>query len=351
MEDLVGTYSGARVLVTGHTGFKGAWLCEWLTLLGAKVTGFSRDIPTQPSAFEQLQLADRVTDLRGDVRDLPTLKNLVKSIAPDFVFHLAAQPIVLKSYQDPIETIETNILGTAHILEALRHLEAPCAALIVTSDKCYRNAETDTGYQEEDALGGRDPYSASKACAEILTAAWRSSFFQGHPVRLASARAGNVIGGGDWAPDRLVPDAVRALRDGRPIPVRNPNSVRPWQHVLESLSGYLTLAARLSQGVPGSADAFNFGPLADSHRPVKDLLEVLLQDWPGTWVDTSDAQAPHEAAKLNLDVAKSRRVLQWQPRWNFATAVHKTIEWYRASLDSPKLMSEFTRGQIRSYLA
>jgi len=351
MENLVNTFSGCKVLVTGHTGFKGSWLCEWLTLLGADVTGFSSGVPTNPSAFEQLCLANRVTNLRGDLRDSAAVERAVNSASPDFVFHLAAQAVVRSGYKRPMETLETNILGTVHLLQALRALEKPCAVIVVTSDKCYENMERDIGYREGDPLGGRDPYSASKACAEILTAAWRSSFFQGHPVRIASARAGNVIGGGDWATDRLLPDAVRALAVGLPVPIRNPHSVRPWQHVLDSLGGYLLLASKLSAGTPGLDVPFNFGPTPDSHRSVRDLIEIFLKYWPGSWTDASDPDAPNEAGKLCLNIDRAKGILGWTPRWDFETALQKCADWYRASLVAPDSMQELTRDQIRAYTA
>lgn len=350
MEDLVNTYKGRRVLVTGHTGFKGSWLCECLMLLGAEVTGFSFDVPTQPSGFDQMALAGRIRDLRGDLRDKDAVREAVTSTAPDFVFHLAAQSVVRGGYKHPVETLETNIFGTVNVLEALRSHDKECAVVIVSSDKCYQYLEVDAGYRETDALGGRDPYSASKACTEIVTGAWRSSFFANHPVRIASARAGNVIGGGDWAADRLVPDAVRAVAAGQPIPIRNFHSVRPWQHVLECLGGYLVLGARLKDGTPGAAGPFNFGPRPESHRQVIELIETFLKFWPGSWVDASDPKAPYEAGKLYLDIGQAWRVLKWQPRWSFETALQKTAEWYRASLEAPQTIPELTRSQIKSYL-
>ncbi len=351
MEDLVGAYAGRRILVTGHTGFKGSWLCEWLLLLGAEITGFSLDLPTHPSIFDQLGLTHRISDLRGDVRDSAAVSRAVDIASPDYVFHLAAQPLVRASYDQPVTTLQTNVLGTVHLLEALRPLRKPCAAIIISSDKCYENRENDTGYREDDSLGGRDPYSASKACAEILTAAWRQSFFAGHPVRIASARAGNVIGGGDWAADRLVPDAIRALSVNRPIPVRNLHSIRPWQHVLEPLGGYLLLAAKIAADTPDLTGPLNFGPPLESHRPARDVIETLLKYWPGSWTDASTENAPHEAGKLFLNIDKVGRSLGWTPRWNFEIAVEKTVEWYREAIDTPSAIPELTRRQIASYLS
>ena len=245
-----GLYAGKRVLVTGHTGFKGSWLCEWLLGLGAKVTGYSLSPPTQPALFEQLGLAGRLRHIIGDIRDLPGLSRALRKARPDFVFHLAAQPLVRDSYANPVETFAVNLMGTVHVLEALRSVRHPCAAVFITTDKCYENREWAYGYREDDPLGGSDPYSASKGAAELAISSYRRSFFGSHPVRIASARAGNVIGGGDWAVDRIVPDCMRALEKGKPIPVRNPKATRPWQHVLEPLSGYLWLGACLA----GSAE-------------------------------------------------------------------------------------------------
>lgn len=353
------SFRSRRVLVTGHTGFKGAWLCEWLLQLGSRVTGFS--LPgsvTEPSLFDQLGLAARLDDRRGDIRDAEAVRSVVADTQPDFVFHLAAQPLVRLSYKEPAATWQANVLGTIHVLEALRQLSKPCVAVLITTDKVYENREWDYAYRECDPLGGYDPYSSSKAAAEIAIASWGRSFFpKTHPVRIASARAGNVIGGGDWALDRIVPDAIRALSRNEPIPVRNPRSTRPWQHVLEPLSGYLRLAVELSHSdFGGSAagghdpapPAFNFGPSLDSNRPVSALVEEMLRHWPGRWEDRSDPNAPHEAGKLNLATDKAFHLLGWRPRWDFATTIRKTTEWYRAVHDGGDPI-EITRRQIREY--
>jgi len=354
-------YAGKSVLLTGHTGFKGAWLSEWLLLLGAEVTGYSIDCE-QHSLFNELHLTDRMQDIRGDVRDLAEVTKLVASLQPDFIFHLAAQPLVRRSYTDPVETFTTNVTGSINMMEAVRVSKQSCAMVMVTTDKCYENREIAYAYRETDSLGGHDPYSASKAAAEIAIASYRKSFFGDRAtsgVALASARAGNVIGGGDWAADRLVPDAVRALQRGEDIGVRNKEATRPWQHVLDPLSGYLTLGAALKEEVhsePGSGparetcSAFNFGPNPESNRNVASVVEELLKHWPGRWVDRSDCHAPHEAGLLNLNIDKARRVLAWQPVWNFEDAVAHTILWYRqASEGSDPLM--LTRQQIAGYQA
>lgn len=344
-------YQGKRVWVSGGTGFKGAWLCEWLLKLGAEVSVFSLPPPSSPSLFDQLQLGSRIVWTEGDIRDGRSVENSILKSEPDFVFHLAAQSLVRESYGNPIETYETNVIGTVRILEGLRQLKKPCATVMVTSDKCYENREWLHGYREEDCLGGHDPYSSSKAACEIAIASWRRSFFHNHPVKIASARSGNVIGGGDWAKDRIVPDCIRALAVGEPVPVRNPASTRPWQHVLEPLSGYLQLAAAMAADRnPDSSlcSAFNFGPNLDSNCRVREVVEEILKSWPGSWIDQSPKDAPHEAGKLNLTTEKAFHLLGWKPRWNFHTAIRKTMEWYRASQDGASPV-ELTRRQIEEY--
>lgn len=345
-------FAGKSVLITGHTGFKGSWLAEWLLKMGASVTGFSLPPPTRPALFEQLGLADRLNHQVGDVRDPSAVARAVQLADPDFVFHLAAQPLVRLSYREPVETWATNVMGTLHLLQALRNRERPCAVVLATTDKVYENREWDYAYREEDALGGYDPYSSSKAAAEIAIAAWRRSFFsKDHPVRIASARAGNVIGGGDWAEDRIVPDAIRALSRGEAIPVRNPHSTRPWQHVLEPLSGYLRLAEKLRESADLPARAFNFGPVHDSNRPVSQLIDEILRHWPGSWINQAEPGAVHEAGKLNLATERAFHVLQWQPRWGFAPTIKHTVDWYRAAraISQPEEFQHLTRNQISEF--
>ncbi len=349
-------YRGRRVFVTGHTGFKGAWLCEWLCALGAEVTGFSRSVPTDPALFDQLGLTERLADVRGDVRDLPEMSEALSRSDPDYVFHLAAQSLVRASYRDPLETWQTNVLGTAHVLEALRRRAKPCAAVVVTTDKCYENQDHEAGYREDDPLGGHDPYSASKASAELAAASWRRSFLAGSPVAVATARAGNVIGGGDWAEDRILPDSVRALMRQAAIPVRNPDATRPWQHVLEPLSAYLALGAALCgrTGDDPLCTSFNFGPDAESHRPVRDLVDAVLAAWPGRWEIASDAQGPHEARLLHLDTTRARTLLGWRPRWGFDEGVARTVRWYRdlhGCNSDPAAARKRTREDIDAYAA
>ena len=351
-----GAFQGQTVWLSGHTGFKGAWLARWLLKLGARVHGFSLPPATQPAVFEQLHLENQMGHEIGDVRDFDTVKRSILRVRPDFVFHLAAQALVRYSYEHPIETYSTNIMGTAHVLEALRSLGKPCAAVLVTTDKCYENRDLDHAYVEEDPLGGHDPYSSSKGAAEIVISAVRRSFFGKLPVRVASARAGNVIGGGDWAPDRIVPDCIRALQRGEMIPVRNPSATRPWQHVLEPLSGYLWLGAALArpevvkQDAKDIATAFNFGPDKTANRTVIELVREVLKHWPGRWEDKSNPNAVHEARLLMLSTARARRLLHWGPTWGFEEAIARTVGWYRNVHErGPAPAEDLTRIQIEEY--
>lgn len=335
-------WCGRRVWLTGHTGFKGSWLALWLLELGAQVSGVGLEPDSDPHLFSQLRLADRLDHHIADIRHPQALHDLVAAARPEVVLHLAAQPLVRRSYRDPLGTWATNVMGSLHVLQALRDLAHPCAVVMVTTDKVYANREWDFGYRENDRLGGHDPYSASKAGAELAIASCRSSFcgaaaHQTPNLAIATARAGNVIGGGDWADDRIVPDAMRALAVGEPLQVRNPVATRPWQHVLEPLGGYLLLAQRLHQhqlsaGATANpwADAFNFGPQLEANRPVRDLVDAMLQHWPGQWHDLSDPAAPHEAGRLHLQIDKAHHQLGWQPRWPFATTIARTVGWYHA---------------------
>jgi len=365
-------YAGRRVLVTGHTGFKGAWLCEWLLGLGAEVHGWALP-PLKPSLFEALGLEKRLRHEILDITDATRVQARMAELKPEFVFHLAAQALVRQSYREPVPTFATNTLGTAHVLEAVRAGHFPCSVVVVTTDKCYANVSyvhdgaahggKARNFKESDPLGGHDPYSASKAAAELVVAAYRDSFFShGTEVALASARAGNVIGGGDWAEDRLVPDCIRALSAGRPVPVRNPAFTRPWQHVLEPLGGYLLLGAKLEQArqkksaeeIARYAQAFNFGPKPDANRSVRDLVEEVLRHWPGAWEQIPQEKHLKEAPLLSLAIDKARATLGWQPRWNFAETVAQTVAWYREYFEQGKktgvpAMVDFTRTQIESY--
>jgi CDP-glucose 4,6-dehydratase len=330
-----GVFRGMPVLVTGHTGFKGSWLSIWLNELGAKVIGYSLDPPTSPSNFVASRLAKRVVDIRGDVRKFEALRKVIKESGPRVVFHLAAQPIVRESYAIPKDTFDINVGGTVNVLEAVRRTPSVEAVVCITSDKCYENQEWIWGYRECDRLGGRDPYSASKAMAELAISAYRQSFFsigshEEHKTAVASTRAGNVIGGGDWGKDRLVPDSVQALAEGRTIPVRNPNSVRPWQFVLESLSGYLWLAARLLTERSKFAGAWNFGPPDRLAISVQELVERLIELWGvGDWEDISLDEAPHEAGLLSLSWEKACNLLGWQPVYTWQEALAETVAWFK----------------------
>jgi CDP-glucose 4,6-dehydratase len=355
-----GVFRDRRVVVTGHTGFKGAWLCEWLLSLGARVTGIALPPNTEPSLFQQLGLASRLDHRVQDIRQAGQTAAIIREVRPDFLFHLAAQPLVRLSYEQPVETWDTNVLGTIHILEALRLVDHPCAAVFITTDKCYENREWLYAYREVDHLGGHDPYSSSKAAAEIAIAAWRRSFFQKSPVSIATARAGNVIGGGDWAHDRIVPDCMRALARGETIPVRNKTATRPWQHVLEPLSGYLWLAALLADpGLAGSPspdpglfrDAFNFGPRLEANRTVAELVAEILKHQQGKWEDRSNPHAPHEASLLNLSIEKAFHLLDWRPVWDFAESIQQTVSWYRGAAQSAAAAPGLTSSQIAAYVA
>ena len=345
-------FRGRSVWLSGHTGFKGAWLSEWLLGLGATVHGYALTPPTQPSLFDQLGLGARMDHQIGDVRDREAVLASIHAAQPDFVFHLAAQPLVRRSYAEPVETYATNVMGTVHVLDALRVLEKPCAAVVVTTDKCYENREWVYGYREEDPMGGHDPYSSSKGMVELATSAYRRSFFPAGPVRVATARAGNVVGGGDWAEDRIVPDCIRALQYGEQIAVRNRAATRPWQHVLDPLGGYLWLAARLTQEDGAAlAGAYNFGPAAASNRNVAELVQEILKHWPGGWEDRSDPAAVHEAHLLQLSIDKAQSYLRWSPVWDFAATVRYTMAWYRDArmYKQSANFKRLTQDQIRQY--
>ncbi len=344
-----GTYANRSVFVTGHTGFKGAWLAEWLVSMGANVTGYALDPPTQPSLFEALDLRQRLRHVVADVRDQERLAEELSAAQPSVVFHLAARAIVRRAYVEPRDTFETNVMGTVNVLDAVRACPSVEAVVIVTSDKCYENHEGGPAHRETDAMGGRDPYSASKGCAELVARAYRDSFFaQGAAV--ASVRAGNVIGGGDWAADRIIPDSVRALVAGNTIAVRNPDAVRPWQHVLEPLSGYLQLGARLLAGDRSLAEPWNFGPSDDAgDRSVRWVVERFLEEWgAGSWAaPAGEGLALHEAHRLSLDSTKARERLGWAPVWDAPIAVRQTAAWYREYYRAP----DAARGLIQAQLA
>jgi len=324
-------WSGRKVFITGHTGFKGSWLAIWLKSAGAEVHGYSTAPPTEPNLFSVAHVVDGLAShVIGDIRDAATLTAAMRAAAPEVVFHLAAQSLVRRSYVEPTETYAVNVIGTVNVLEAVRACDSVRAVVNVTTDKCYDNKEWAWGYRESEPLGGHDPYSSSKACSELVTAAYRDSFLSKAGVAIATARAGNVIGGGDWAPDRLLPDFFRAVDSGRPLEVRFPEAIRPWQHVLEPLSGYLLLAERLIDNGQASAEAWNFGPADEDARPVHWLLDRLTSRLAGTAWHHVGGEHPHEAAYLKLDSSKARSALQWRARWNLGTALDMTLEWHRA---------------------
>ena len=331
-----GVWRGKRVFLTGHTGFKGGWLALWLASRGATVRGYSLDPYTSPNLFEAAKIGSVVEDIRGDIRDGKRLNRTMSEFAPEVVFHMAAQPLVRYSYQDPIGTFETNVMGTARVLDAVRRTPSVRAVVSVTTDKCYENKEWQWGYRETDPLGGYDPYSSSKACAEIVSAAYRQSYFTvekpgEHGCAVATARAGNVIGGGDWSTDRLIPDLVRGFVEGKPALIRRPAAIRPWQHVLEPLHGYLLLAEKLLTGEPRYATAFNFGPSEEDAQPVGWIVEKMAGFWGqgATWV-LDPEPGVHEAGYLKLDASRARAELDWRPKLRLETALAWLVEWYKA---------------------
>ena len=349
-------WEGRRVLITGHTGFKGSWLSLWLQSLGAEVTGYALEPSTKPNLFEVANVSSGMRSHIGDVRELDHLHRVAKGARPEIVFHMAAQPLVRRSYLDPVETYGTNVMGTVHVLETVRQIEDVHVVVNVTSDKCYENREWVWGYRENEPIGGYDPYSNSKSCAELVTSAYRCSFFnpssyESHRMALASARAGNVIGGGDWAEDRLVPDFMRAILAGHPAVIRNPHAIRPWQYVLEPLRGYMLLAERLWKHGPEFAEAWNFGPHEKDAKPVEWIVERLIQLWgKGASWQLDGREHPHEAHYLKLDTSKARMKLRWQPCWKLEEALVSIIEWYRAYLAEAN-MRETTLKQIAAYQA
>jgi CDP-glucose 4,6-dehydratase len=349
-----GIYKHRRVLVTGHTGFKGSWLCEWLLSLGAEVAGYAIGVPTEPAHYTVLGLNDRVQNFEGDIRDRNVLQAVFQTFKPEIVFHLAAQPIVRLSYEMPAYTFETNTLGTLNVLECIRASSSVTAGVIITSDKCYKNQEWIWGYRETDVLGGDDPYSASKACAELIFQSFAKSFMVSGGKRIATARAGNVIGGGDWAPDRIVPDCVRRWSLQETVEIRSPNATRPWQHVLEPLGGYLWLGAQLwqDQGAGLAGEAFNFGPPATVNQSVAELIDKMAKYWASaTWKSIEQVDgAKQESTLLKLNCDKALNKLNWQAVLSFTDCIHYTSDWYRVYYErGPKAAVQLTSEQINSY--
>ncbi len=345
-------YKGKRIMVIGHTGFKGSWLCAWLIQLGGEVCGFASSVPTEPSNFKVLGLRDRITNVEGDIRDRDQLNQAMQDFQPEIIFHLAAQALVRRSYDDPIITFETNALGTLNVLECVRKCLSVQVGVIITSDKCYRNLEWPWGYRETDMMGGEDPYSMSKGCAELVVYSYIQSFFRDSP-RIASTRAGNVIGGGDWAEDRIVPDAIRSWSEGKPVVIRNPLATRPWQHVLEPVSGYLWLGTRLWERDPRAiGEAFNFGPDAKVNQTVEELLSAMAKYWHGAdWrIESPENGRQKESYLLKLCCDKALNVLRWRGVLSFAETVSMTTKWYKAYYgDNDGGMNELTDTQIQEY--
>lgn len=342
-------WSGKKVLITGHTGFKGTWLAFWLKLLGAEVCGFSLAPDASPNLFENLQIENQINSVTGDIRDLIQFEQTVQAFQPEIIFHLAAQSLVRKSYREPLETYTTNVIGTINVLEAVRGIDSVKAVVIVTTDKVYENKEWHWSYRENERLGGFDPYSNSKACAELAVAAYRNSFFAESKILIATARAGNVIGGGDWSEDRLLPDVFRSLIFGEKLTIRNPDSIRPWQHALEPLDGYMKLAEKLYAGEKSFAESWNFGPAEEDSKPVGWVLEEIKRIWnePVNW-EIAEGLQPHEARLLKLDSAKAKNNLNWSPKLSLNEAVKMTAEWYRAFKDKRDLAA-LTGEQIGFY--
>ncbi|MEW6606608.1 MAG: CDP-glucose 4,6-dehydratase [bacterium] len=353
-------YENRRVLVTGHTGFKGGWLSVWLTELRAKVIGYSLQPPTQPNLFESINLNDKIEHIIGDIRDEKNLLAIFEEYQPEFVFHLAAQPLVRFSYKEPKFTYETNIMGTVNLLEAVRKSRSVKVCVIITSDKCYENKEWIYGYREIDPMGGYDPYSSSKGCAELITASYRNSFFNPkdygkiHQVSLSSVRAGNVIGGGDWGEDRLIPDCVKSFSKNKTVLIRNPHATRPWQYILEPLSGYLLLGALMYENGAKYSSGWNFGPNDESIIKVEEIVKCLIKHWgSGDYqIDTSNVTQPHEASLLKLDISKVRALLGWKPIYHIYESLEKTIMWYKSFYNDVGLekLYEITVQEIRNYI-
>lgn len=356
MKDLFdGVYNGKTVLITGHTGFKGSWLSIWLKEIGAKVVGYGLDPHTENDNFVVTGLENKIIDIRGDIRDEFKLQQVFDKYKPEIVFHLAAQPLVRLSYENPKETYEINVMGTLNVLECIRKSEDVKVGVMITTDKCYENKEQIWPYREDDPMGGYDPYSSSKGCCELLISSYRNSFmnpkdYDKHGKAIASVRAGNVIGGGDWSKDRIVPDCIRALMESKYIEIRNPNAIRPWQHVLEPLSGYLLLASKMYQDGVSYCSGWNFGPEVQSIVKVENIAQSIIEAWPsGKWINVSSKDKPHEAKLLSLDITKVKNYLKWNPIWNIKDCVNYTVDWYKNFIDN-KDMYSFCKQQIVTYV-
>ena len=348
-------WKGKKVLITGHTGFKGSWLSLWLQSSGAEVVGISLEPPTTPSLYEQAEIAKGMVSLREDIRNLEKIKSIFIEHKPEIVFHLAAQPLVRYSYHEPVETYAINVMGTLHVLEAIRECKSVRAAVMITTDKCYDNKEWEWGYRENEPMGGHDPYSSSKGCAELLIASYRDSYFSeqdysSHQTAIATARAGNVIGGGDWAEDRLIPDIIRAFQNNETVQIRNPHAIRPWQHVLEPIAGYIELAERLYIDGSQWAEAWNFGPKEDDAKSVEWIVKEMTHSWgeEAKW-SIDEGEHPHEANYLKLDCSKAHSKLKWQPRWDLGQALEKIVSWHK-NIESGESAKTHCQKQITEYM-
>ena len=347
MENIRDFYSKKKVLITGHTGFIGSWLTKWLTMLDAEVCGYSLDPPTRPNMYDLLNLGDSVTDIREDIRNREAIQKVLLDFNPEIVFHLAAQPVVLESYDNPVDTFDVNVTGTVNLLNEVRKVGSAKVITVMTSDKSYRNNEWVYPYRENDVLGGKDPYSASKSCQDIVVNSFRESYFYHSGIALSSIRAGNVIGGGDWAPFRIIPDLVRGIAKSKTVRIRNPNSVRPWQHVLEPISGMLMLAERMYNNNVFSGD-WNFGPESHKDITVKELAETFIELWGSGNYIMEKMQSCNEADYLQIDISKAKRDLKWTPRYNFNAALQKTVDWYK-SYYKKENMNKITENQLKEY--
>jgi len=357
MHEIMDFYKGKKIFITGDTGFKGSWLAFILYLFNSEVIGFALEPPTIPSLFEVLHLNAKIKHITGDIRNFKFLKSILKEIRPEIVFHLSAQSLVGESYKDPVYTYETNLMGTLYLLEAIRECGSVKSVIIITSDKCYNNKEWFYGYREIDELGGYDPYSSSKACVEIMVKSYRDSFFNlkefgtQHHTAIATARAGNVIGGGDWQKDRLVPDCIKALVEKKPIKLRNPEGIRPWQHVFEPLYGYLLLAVKLQKDPLNFSTAWNFGPFEQNTAKVKDIVEKIVKLWGEGTYKIIQEKSYHETGILRLDISNSLFKLGWKPKWDLDTALNHTVKWYKTFYTSPEKIIELSIAQIREYFS
>jgi CDP-glucose 4,6-dehydratase len=356
MKNFASAFRNKKVFITGHTGFKGSWLCVWLQMMGAEVKGYSLKAEKE-SLYKKIEHGLKIKSVTSNILDKEKIRREIISFQPDFIFHLAAQSLVRKSYEVPVETFDTNVIGTAHILDALRYVNKKCVCVVVTTDKVYQNIEKDYAYKETDQLGGYDPYSASKAAAEIIVESFRLSFFNpekfsAHKKSIGSVRAGNVIGGGDYAKDRIVPDIFRALSKSEPVNIRNPKAIRPWQHVLEPLSGYLTLAAAMSREPKMFSSSFNFGPQLKDTNTVEELVNFAIKCWGGGKYNlVKQINTPHEASILKLNISKAESELDWKPKWNSEEAIEHTIKWYKNSLNKNCDIMELCIADIKEYLS